>query len=462
MSEPTQPASQPTFDSTQLSDTSHDFIQPDSTHQAQGWQKQEVPSSGNFNWLFNNISLWIAWFLQWVKLAPGFQAPTAIAITANAIIPTAGVHSLTTGGTINLISLANLNPGRLLRLHGSTGQSVVLANLTGSAAGYAQMQMADGDSLTLNTEQDIVEFRLNAAGNLWRECFRSASLSGNGNPGGFGGRLTLTSGTPVTTTDVTAATTIYLTPFRGGYIPLWDGVRWTQNALSEISLAVPASTSQMYDLFVYNNAGTLTLEAVAWTNDTTRATALDTQNGVYVKSGDHTHLYVGSFRATGVSGQTEDSRVKRYLWNYYNRARRQMVATSGTSSWTYTTATWRQANADAGRQLDFVVGVVEDIARAKVMVGVSNSSGNVNAGVSIGLNSTTTPAAVDTVTMSVTAQSGFGMTAQAEYAGSPVAGRNTLVWLEVSNTGGTTTWVASTINGGGFATTGGLLGDVMS
>ena len=40
------------------------------------------------------------------------------------------------------------------------------------------------------------------------------------------GRLTLTSGTPVTTNDVTAATTIYYTPYKGNAIQLYNGTNW--------------------------------------------------------------------------------------------------------------------------------------------------------------------------------------------------------------------------------------------
>ena len=50
------------------------------------------------------------------------------------------------------------------------------------------------------------------------------------------GRLTLTSGTPVTTADVTAATTLYLTPFNGNRISLYDGSTWNRRVLNEISI----------------------------------------------------------------------------------------------------------------------------------------------------------------------------------------------------------------------------------
>ncbi len=80
------------------------------------------------------------------------------------------------------------------------------------------------------------------------------------------GRLTLTSGTPVTTTDVTAATTLYFTPYNGSRISLYDGSSaWTLNSFSETSLSLSGLIKGvMYDIFGYLSGGTFTLEAVAW------------------------------------------------------------------------------------------------------------------------------------------------------------------------------------------------------
>ena len=53
---PTPPVNQPTFDTNFTNAT-----QPDSNHQANGWQANEIPTSANFNWLFATISEWIAY-----------------------------------------------------------------------------------------------------------------------------------------------------------------------------------------------------------------------------------------------------------------------------------------------------------------------------------------------------------------------------------------------------------------
>ncbi len=256
-------------------------------------------------------------------------------------------------------------------------------------------------------------------------------------------RLTLTTALPVTTANVTAATTIYCTPMTGNRIDLPDAVGNPVRVTSaEFSIAVPATTATMYDIFVYNNAGVATLELLAWTNDTTRATAIiRTTTGRYYKTGDLTRMYVGSFRTTGVSGQTEDSLTSRFLWNYYNRVTRALLVQEATASWTYTTATWRQANGAAGDQVAFIVGVAEDAISLTLNGIAGNSSADVFFANSIGLDTVTAPTA--------TAVGGVGMSTTGGGAGTlsctlntiPTVGYHYAAWLEVSQAGtGTTTF----------------------
>lgn len=258
-------------------------------------------------------------------------------------------------------------------------------------------------------------------------------------------RLSLTSGLPVTTADVTGATTIYCAPYKGKYIDLYDGVsQWIRVGSAEFSIALGTLTAgKPYDIFCYNNAGVATLEILAWTNDTTRATALVRQDGRLVKSGATTRLYMGTFY-TASTTTTEDSVTKRYLWNNYNRVRRPMRVVEATASWTYTTPTFRQANAAAGNQLDCVIGVAEDPVQAEVHIVASANAGR-QCAVGIGVDSTTVNSAqifgggVD--------GTGLNCTITCSYRGYPAAGRHTLPWLERSETGGTTTWLGTTANG---------------
>lgn len=254
------------------------------------------------------------------------------------------------------------------------------------------------------------------------------------------GRLTLTSGTPVTTSDVTAATTLYFSPYGGNTLTLFDGTRWGRATFSQLSIAVPATTNQMYDVFVYNNAGTLTLELTAWTNDTTRATALTTQNGVYVKTGALTRLFLGSFRTTGVSGQTEDSYANRLVGNYYNRVARPLWK-GNTGNYNYTLATWREANGGSN-SVTFITAVAEDAVRLKATAVATNGTSNVNFGAAIGLDTTTAPTANQgNATSGVGAASTFTFFSWLETV--PAVGYHFAARLEFSDPAGTTTWYDS-------------------
>ena len=257
-------------------------------------------------------------------------------------------------------------------------------------------------------------------------------------------RLTLTTGVPVTISDVTAASTLYCTPYKGNRIALYDGAAWNVRTSAEFSLALSGLTSgKPYDVFCYDNAGTPTLEFLVWTNDTTRATALAYQDGVLVKSGAATRRYLGTFYTTGTT-TTEDSVANRYLWNYYHRADRPMLRNETTATWTYTTNTWRQANNAAANQLNFIVGVAEESVFAKAVGAARNSAAQQTAYVGIGLDATNANSATLMPAASIFSSATHFVALNAEYLGMPAAGRHYLAWLEIDVTAtNTTTWAGT-------------------
>lgn len=172
------------------------------------------------------------------------------------------------------------------------------------------------------------------------------------------GRLTLESGDPFGSNQVLAATNLYYTPYLGDYVALFDGSDWQLHQFTELTLSLSGlSANTNYDIFLYDNSGSLTLEALAWTNDSTRATALAYQNGILVKSGATTRLYLGTIRTTATTGQCEDSSTKRFVWNMYNRVLQIMYDVS-TTYHTYGTATWREwGGAGVSPRVDFVLGL---------------------------------------------------------------------------------------------------------
>jgi hypothetical protein len=176
------------------------------------------------------------------------------------------------------------------------------------------------------------------------------------------GRLTTESGVPISTADRTSQSTLYFTPFQGNLVSLYDGSVWKLYAFSEVSIALSGLTSgRPYDVWLYDNAGTLTLELLAWTDGTTRATALALQDGVYVKTGATTRRYLGTIYTTATT-TTEDSASKRYVWNYYNQVPRTISHEAAGSSASYTTAlTYRSAGGNNNVRCNVIAGSVGQV-----------------------------------------------------------------------------------------------------
>lgn len=195
-----------------------------------------------------------------------------------------------------------------------------------------------------------------------------------------GGRLTLTTATPVMTADSTSSATLYYTPYRNNLITLYTGSVWKTIIFSELSLSLSALNG-VYDVFAYDNSGTVALEALAWTSTTARATALAYQDGRLVKSGAATRRYLGTINVSSgtsyavlkseAAGGSENCKLD--VWNYYNRALTRLHRRDTTSSWTYSTNAYRQANGAAGNQCNFVIGVAEDSILAN-LAAVTNSN----------------------------------------------------------------------------------------
>lgn len=272
-----------------------------------------------------------------------------------------------------------------------------------------------------------------------------------------GGRLTLTTATPVLIAAVTSATVIYYTPYVHQLVPIYDGTVWAMFSVAEISITIDTTnhlSGTNYDLFVVNDAGTRRLgTGAAWTTNTARAEALARLNGIWTNNASFTFryssvatltvaanraTYVGTFRASA-NGQTEFSfgglaaggtEAKFYLWNCYNR--RPMAATvrNGTDSWTYDTNTWRSQNTSDAMRVSMVLGLSED-AILGILAQLASSSGGNNASFAIALDVTNTYAQ-----SMANAGGTIAISANAIYLGLPGLGYHFLQAIE--NSGGAT------------------------
>lgn len=274
-------------------------------------------------------------------------------------------------------------------------------------------------------------------------------------------RLTLLSGEPVNNTNITNATTVYLSPYIGNKISLYNGSAWVTIESAEVSLALGIMTDEMvYDVFAYLNAGALVIEKLSWSTSTARATALIKQDGIYVKSGDPTRRYIGSF-FTNSTTQTGDnalcaltSNSGRFIWNYYNRVPRNLYNGFSVGNHSYTTATWRKWNDAASEVITFVVGVVEDSVEFSMVCASSNSSSGIGRAIAIGNNSDNTPGNV-TCGIAGSGNAINGMFVSDKFL--PQLGRNNIYGLQYSEASGTTGWYSSAI----ATQSGGLTGTVL-
>lgn len=263
-----------------------------------------------------------------------------------------------------------------------------------------------------------------------------------------GGRLTLESGVSISTSNQTAKSTLYYTPHFHDWVRLYDGTRPKLYQFTERSLSLTVTSGKNYDVFLYDNAGTLTLElSAAWTNDTTRADALAWQAGVgWVKSGTSTRLHLGTIRASGTnqteqSFATTDAPVRQFVWNRYNQIEMALYCHDSTDSWNYTTATWRQKRGSANNQIEWVCG-----DNGGSLTTFDNYALAINASAiaayqcGVGIDSKTSIAAESVTGMSFLNNNTQAGPMTAAYRKRSSLGYHYAAALEQSSAAGTTTW----------------------
>lgn len=291
-----------------------------------------------------------------------------------------------------------------------------------------------------------------------------ADLAGGcaGTAGPPQGRLTLTSGTPVTQSDVATATSVYYDPYYGGQaVPIYNGAAFVMTSTGgELTDALDSTnivSGNVYDEFVINSSGVHVCTGPAWSSTTSRGTGAGTTqltslNGVYVNAVSITcrwgssstasvsanqATYVGSFLATA-NGQASDTARQRILWNQYNRVQRYMTFSESTASWTYSTATFRQANGDSSAQLEVLAGQAEGgiVVTNSAQMTNGTSGGGGTAG--IGVDSTTMNSG--STDQQYPGGSSHYLTSNVFYSGALQLGWNYFAKLEAGNGTATNTW----------------------
>jgi hypothetical protein len=302
-----------------------------------------------------------------------------------------------------------------------------------------------------------------------------------------GGRLTLTTAVPVTTADVTGATTVHYSPYKHNVVLVYDGSGWIPKTFSELSQATTDDTkspaavaaSKNYDVFVWNDSGTMrATRGPTWDSgavagsDTARGTGagsteLELFEGRYVNKNDITNgpvarrgLYVGTIRSDA-SSQINDSMALRHVWNCHNRVLRPMRVLEATNSWAYATNTIRQANGSTANRLDMVIGLSEDRVEAHVQGTMTNTSaGQDQSGALIGVDSTTAMTSGVINGFQVVSGASDFVVCAASWRGFPGIGRHFIAWLERGSGAGTNTFYGD--NGVPQYSQGGIHGEMLA
>lgn len=285
------------------------------------------------------------------------------------------------------------------------------------------------------------------------------------------GYLTPTSGTPVIASDVIGASTVYYTPFVGNIVPVYNGSSFVATTFSELQLTlVSQSASSIFDVFVFNNSGVLTLATgPAWSVSTAgsgaRGTGAGTTqitrlNGLWVnsvsvsgKNGANTYTipasqgtYLGSIFIDSTPGQISCHRSygqsrKWGIWNAYNRIAIYLKAGDGTASWSLNNATGLHAvNTNSANSLQVFAGLLEEVADLKysgqATASITSTAAMVMQ-VGIGFNSTTLTSGKVGLYSNNNNSGGTIVVSQpvvgAEFLSVPWIGINTITALETSS-----------------------------
>lgn len=308
----------------------------------------------------------------------------------------------------------------------------------------------------------------NTATTVWTAVNAATATGFVGPPGGY---LTPTSGTPIIPSDVTSATALIYTPYVSNTVPIYNGTSFTTTTFSELTLTLVAAhtANQIYDVYVFNNSGAVTLASgPAWQTATAgsgargAAAAVTRLNGIWVnniqiagRNGSTTYTiganlatYLGSMSIDATNGQISFYRSwgqsRRWAaWNAYNRAPIIMSAGDSTGTWTPNPSSYRPANNATANSISSFCGLPEEIADVVYIQEMDSNTTNQNIIIlnAIGWNSTTAASGTRGIYRLQSNDAGHTTTTDAtgvaRYQGAPAIGLQTITALE-QNAGTTT------------------------
>jgi hypothetical protein len=264
------------------------------------------------------------------------------------------------------------------------------------------LQLVTSSDLTATRELDLV------TGDADRTITLGGNLTVSGNatiPAGTAlvvggvltepqGYLTPTSGTPIITSDASAATSVWYEPFRGNRVPLITGGVLHLRTFTALELALNNPNhvaSTLYDVFLdWDGAAVRIGTGPAWQTSTAGSGARGTGAGtteierssvhglwvnaedVSARNGSSTYtieagegLYVGSIFIDSSAGHVTCHRAwgqsrKWSVWNAFNRQTLYLKGGDSTASWSYDDTTIRPANNASANSLSVFCGLADE------------------------------------------------------------------------------------------------------
>jgi hypothetical protein len=316
------------------------------------------------------------------------------------------------------------------------------AGVTAQVNGLGFLNVYKADGVTQATSNDLVigfEYvvrfsqALGGGGGGW---FLEAPALGSGGGGAAfvgsglpGGRLTLQAGVPVMTSNQTPTGSIYYAPFRGQFIPIWNGATLQQyNFCSSLGDTAGLLTnlggsgnwpvSTPFDVFITLNGGVPAIATTQWASLTTRAVGLALFGGLMTNAVAATMrvnptttipvaanqgTFVGSFFTAAAAGTvqwiyggvgTGGAGASFGLCNYYNKVLFNTLVLDNGASYTYSSATVRPARGSLQNSIAYMQSDSERAAMFSYNSGQQITVANGGTSVGLGINTGTSFTAI--------------------------------------------------------------------
>lgn len=410
--------------------------------------------------------------------AQNVNTPTSMSAgqTFTVVNQGAGVLTIVNGGVaVNGLSFTTIDQYGFITCTANSSSSADCAGVQGAGGSgtVTSVDIIQGTNVTLSgtcNSTTTISCTINSTGG-----------SGSGTIGTPQGRLTLASGTPVMTVDEAAKSTIYYDCYRGNNVPYYTGSADNLDSIAscEVSLTMPTSgtgvtnSAGVFDIWwVHGGANRICVatngSGGGWASDTGGSTTArgtgysqvhntrgywtnvnsiaDCYNGStnYGSISADQGTYLGTIYTTAAGKTTVNFAPTAAvggtasvvgLWNAYNRVSIVSVVNDSTTSYSYTTNTWREADNSGSNSIIWVDGLQQTSIDAISEWGQTGSS----------IGPTVTGINVDSTTASGNCASNYFspgnvdviLTVMAECVATPYLGAHYLQEMELGATGGT-------------------------